>query len=120
MLATLRIRNEHVFIISKLSEPTRDGVAAPIGFWQLILATSFSYLHGRMMRGMAQAGELRVPRFATEENGMANRSPRVDNDAVASLHDSQPYRARAVDREFSGFANWRMAVDRVRPQIISV
>ena len=51
---------------------------------------------------------------------MANRSPRVDNDAVASLYDSQPYRARAVDREFSEFANWRMAVDRVRPQIISV
>jgi SAM-dependent methyltransferase len=34
---------------------------------------------------------------------MANRSPRVDYDIVAPLYDSQPYRVREADREFSEF-----------------
>jgi ubiquinone/menaquinone biosynthesis C-methylase UbiE len=42
---------------------------------------------------------------------MASRSPCVDYDAIASLYDSQPYRARAVDREFSAFVEQRARSD---------
>ena len=38
---------------------------------------------------------------------MAKRSRRTDYDAIAALYDSQPYRARAVDRGFLEFAGQR-------------
>jgi ubiquinone/menaquinone biosynthesis C-methylase UbiE len=34
---------------------------------------------------------------------LANRSPRVDCDAIAPLYDSQAYRGRTVDPEFLAF-----------------
>jgi ubiquinone/menaquinone biosynthesis C-methylase UbiE len=44
---------------------------------------------------------------------MANGSRRVDYDAIAALYDSQPYRVRAVDREFLQFAEQRASTVRL-------